>query len=308
MKIAIIILCFTASFVAAFPAYSFEFEDSFESGNMSATDSDGFAWAANNKTSVVTINAPCSSPGKSVAVYNNKVICNEAIPTQNWQAKDGNYSLRFRYPAGVNQWAEQRFDLGAPHRDLWIRFWVRVPVNFSHGVTNGYAAGTNNKLFAIWMDDYDTKGDGPTVVWSFWNDGNNGSNATFCYSTGNHTAAGRQLQQTHFISYPSDQGRWMQVVFHVKAAINSTSNDGVIQMWRRWDGETNYTKIHELLDANNATPPTGPNGWRHGYLMGWSNPGYANETDWLIDDVTFSDTCLLGINCVANPDAPSSVR
>ncbi len=78
--------------------------ESFESMDMSNSNIDGFSWNSNNRTSVVTQD-PVDGP---VVVYNNGVINNIAAPNlpdgsvRDWSAKSGDYSLRFRYPAGQN--------------------------------------------------------------------------------------------------------------------------------------------------------------------------------------------------------------
>ena len=146
--------------------------DFFDSGKMDITNPYGFAWEANNRTSIVIQD---SSDGP-VAVYNNRIIYNihpTTMPdntTRNWTPKTGSHSLRFNYAAGQNI-AEQRFKLGNPERDIWIRYWLRVPTNYKHGI----GSPSNHKLLAIWMDAYEFSGTGTTCVWETWNDGNNGS-------------------------------------------------------------------------------------------------------------------------------------
>ncbi len=271
--------------------------DNFESADMSTTNDAGFSWSANNKTSIVTQH-PIDGP---VAVYNNGSIYNIANPImgdgtlRDWSAFAGDYSLRFRYPANQS-WSEQRFDLGSAYPEIWVRFWLRVPQNFEHNTGN-----TNNKLFAIWMDGYEFGGLGPTIVWQYRNDGSNGSTTMFykLQNTGalnndNGQRHSGELQTQPFISFPDDQGRWMQLAFHVKASSSAASSDGVVQMYRRWDGESNFTLIHEDLNVELLhAPPAGPVGFRRGYLMGWANAAYENDTEWLLDDFTVSAEPLI---------------
>ena len=87
----------------------------------------------------------------------------------------------------------------------------------------------------------------------------------------------------------------MEMVFHVRAAADRTSKDGIIQMWRRWDKERTFIKLHEILNADIAPSPKGPNGWKAGYLLGWSNPGYEENTEYLLDDFTLSTESLLNV-------------
>jgi hypothetical protein len=249
------------------------FVDSFESADMSATSADGFSWAGNNRTSIVTM-----SPGP-MAVWNNGPIANPGPDGADWTAKDGDHSLRFRYPAG-EFWSEQRFDIGAPHPEIWIRYWLRVPTNFRHGHTSP----TNNKFFALWMDDYSQHGDGPTIVWNFWRQGEtDNSRFTFSVSETGSASGGHHSDYPDFIRSPEDQGRWMQVVLYAKMAMDADSMDGEARIYRRWEDELSYTLIGETTGKNFSAPPAGPTGWHAGYIMGWSNPAYDEDTEWLLD-------------------------
>ncbi len=268
------------------------FSDTFESADMSSTSSDGFKWNANNNTSIVIHD---SSDGP-VAVYNNKPIYNihpSTMPDgsiRDWHAKNGTYSLRFRYAAG-RFWTEQRFNLGKPRRELWIRYWLRVPMNFTYGpaVRNGVR---NNKFFSIWMDGYDNKGDGSTVWLGMEPYNNTGATLGFGYSQGKLKPSGGYKQHTPIIT-TADQGRWMQIILHLKVESSEGADDGIIQTYRRWAGESNFTKLHEMLNAPLRVPDSGPDGFVRGYILGWANAPYQNDTEWLLDDFVISDSSPL---------------
>lgn len=254
------------------------FVDSFESGDMSATNADGFSWGSNNRTSVVTMD-----PGP-VAVWNNGPIDNAGSDGTDWTAYDERHSLRFRYPAG-EFWSEQRFDIGQAQPELWIRYWLRVPTNFRHGDTSP----TNNKFFALWMDDYSQHGDGPTIVWNFWRDGDtDNSRFTFSVSETGGPGGGHHSDYPEFIRSPEDQGRWMQVVLYAKMSTDAQSMDGEARIYRRWEDEDDLTLIGETTGKNFSAPADGPNGWKGGYIMGWSNPAYDEDTEWLLDKLELS--------------------
>lgn len=262
------------------------FSDSFESRDLTANQSLDFTWGSMNRTGLVSQDPVLGD----LLIYNRQgPVELQQSEIKNWQARHGDVAMRFDFPAGKNTWAEQRFSLTNPQHELWIRFWLKVPDNFRHGRANA----SNNKLLALWMDDYSSKGAGPTVIWEFWNDGSDGSQLAYHYSPGGYRAAGSHKQHQPFISYPADQGRWMQIVMHVKAATAPGNNDGIIQTYRRWDGEGSFTLLHEDLAANIAAPASGPMGWKAGYFMGWSNPGYEQPTEWLMDDFEISNTPLL---------------
>ena len=143
--------------------------------------------------------------------------------------------------------------------------------------------GTNNKLWAIWMDDYSARGAGPTVVWEFWPDAANlgGSVLAVHWSTGEHTGGNAHRMHTPFFRVPEDRGRLIDIITHVRAATSRGAQDGVVQLWRRGEGDARYTLIHDVHDADIAPglPSETPvRAWAHGYLLGWANSGYAEDT------------------------------
>ncbi|MFW5453687.1 hypothetical protein [Thioalkalivibrio sulfidiphilus] len=272
------------------------FLDSFESADMSAPNGNGFRWAGNNRTAVVTMDP---SPRE---VWRNGLRDVAGPEGADWSAIEGAHSLAFFYPAG-EFWSEQRFSLGRAYPEIWIRYWLRVPSNFRHGHTSP----TNNKFFALWMDGYSQHGDGPTIVWNFWRQGQTDS-SRFTYSL-NETGqpdGGHHSHYDFFIRSPEDQGRWMQVVLYAKMSTDATSMDGESRIWRRWEDESEFTLIGQTTGKNFSAPASGPNGWQAGYIMGWSNPAYAEDTVWLLDAFTVSDTSLLDPNDTRSRLSPPS--
>lgn len=261
------------------------FSDSFESQDLSASAASvnnvNFQWTSGNRTSVLT--QVDSSTARRV--YPTAFI-QDYTDGRDVTAKTGSYSLGVEYAANVEM-AEQRFAFTA-RDEVWFRYWIRVPENFLHNSSSP----SNHKFFALWMDDYSVAGVGSTLAWEFWNNGSGGSEMAVHYSNGNNTVMGPHLQQTQFISVPADRGRWMQVVMHIKAATTTESNDGVIEMWRRWEDESDFTKYHEVTDADMGIQGA-VNGFSAGYLMGYANAPYAEDTWWIVDDFEMSTRSLL---------------
>ena len=269
-----------------FPAGKAMFSEGFETGDLSYTGGGVFTWSAPNRTAVVSTGA-----------------------------KSGSYSLSFLYPgdgtigSDDRHFIEQRYTLANPQRELWYRYWLRVPSTFYHN-SSGTSVGssTNNKLFALWMDGYSSAGDGPTVAWEYWPVSGGGSEVTIHWSEGSYKTAGSHIQYTPFISIPGDRGRWMELVMHIKASTSRTlpigdssypyrtDNDGVIQMWRRWESEETFTKMHEVTTANIAAPAGGPNGFKYGYFMGYANSAFSSDTEWLLDDLRIATSNIWGLS------------
>lgn len=240
------------------------FEDGFETGDLSLRGQSGFSWSGTNRTNVVSQSVRDDGTPKPAG--------------SDWTAKEGNHSLLFRYPAGEPM-SEQRFAIGGAHDEIWISFWTRVPINYTHNQDSP----SNNKFLAVWMDDYSYQGDGSTVFWGTWSNGRGGSDIAIAYSEGGNEVAGAYDQSVPFISVPQDRGRWMRVVFRMKSESTRGARDGIIEMWRKWEGQSGFTKIHEELSAGISKPASGPQGFSRGYLMGWSNPTYVEDTEWLLD-------------------------
>lgn len=256
------------------------FYDSFESGDKSKTNDYGFNWLNGRNPSVIT-----SRPSEHV----NSTI-------------QGKHSLAFKYHAGSDM-SEQRFQLGRSYQEIWFRYWVRVPTNFKHGT----ASPSNNKFLALWMDKYSYKGEGGSAYWSFWRKSAEVSTITLALNEGNRSSSGRQRQSKRFIKVPEDRGRWMQVVFHVKASSSEGSSDGYLSFWRRWKDEREFTQFHEVTGVELATPDTIPNGWNKGYLMGWANAPYSSDTVWLIDDFEVATHSLLSASNPRLPNPPDVI-
>ena len=107
---------------------------------------------------------------------------------------------------------------------------------------------------------------------------------------------------------PNDRGRWMQIVIHLVTESSPGASDGLAELWRRWDGETGFTRFDSVADLPLRLPDSGVQGWWQGYILGWANAAYAEDTEWLVDEVTFSDTSLLDVVEIAPPMPPPSIQ
>ena len=287
-------ICLIALFVVFPPTHAeVIFSDSFESGDMSTTNLDGFSWGQNNRTSIVTMNPKCGGlqPGDPTAIYNNKVICNgpqSPAGGGDWKAHAGDNSLRFRYPAN-QEWSEQRFYLGKSYPELWISYWIRVPVNFSRG------PGTNNKWFKIWMGDdslYDDRRVSHYIARDWPGNPSTNIDVDLAYDNGLGSTH-RAGNYKNFIT-PSDSGRWMHNIFHMKASSGDGAKDGRVTWYRRWEDESDYTVIADSggieMVVSQTSKDAGYNGFSTGYILGYANAPYSQDTEWLLDEFTISST------------------
>jgi hypothetical protein len=147
------------------------------------------------------------------------------------------------------------------------------------------------------MDDYSQHGSGPTIVWNFWRQADGNSSFSFCHSArkGHHGYA------NGFLVSPRDQGRWMQIALYAKMSSSLEASDGEARIWRRWEGENKFAMISESVGYGFHPPQRGPNGWAAGYILGWSNASYAEDTEWLLDAFTVSEKSLLDAEHTVKP-------
>ncbi|MCP4256870.1 MAG: hypothetical protein GY774_04985, partial [Planctomycetes bacterium] len=196
----------TPSGSVVFPTLGAIFSDDFGSGDMSATSVEsGFAWSSLNRTSIVTQDADCSTPGNDVVIWNGAAICTDiGASGRDWSALTGKNSLRFRYPAD-EEMAEQRFTMDS-QTELWVSFWTRVPLNFTQG-------SLNSKFCVIWADNYS----GPVFAqWQTRPTDPATGGALIGVTDGPSSINSGEEQKTAFITVPDDRGRWMQCVHRLK--------------------------------------------------------------------------------------------
>ena len=86
----------------------------------------------------------------------------------------------------------------------------------------------------------------------------------------------------------------MTSVYKLVPSSSYTARDGSMEMWRRWEGESEYVKYFDYKNVDKLNAPTDmSNGFAHGYFQGWANSAYTEDTEWLIDKVEMSPESLL---------------
>lgn len=200
-------------------------------------------------------------------------------------------AVRFRYGPdadGADSWEELRFHFGGPLTtdggldEVWVEYWIRIPDNFFHRNSTG---SDNNKFFKLERRDrrldltieYNVQGTGgdsykrrfqahtdgvPTWNTTSYPDSTRANVNNFIDASGN----GPWM----------NAGQWSQVRVYYRPASTCGVFDGNISMWidgtlvRDVDGDYCVTDGVNVLEG--------------GYLMGWSNSGYTQVTDFYIDD------------------------
>ncbi len=251
------------------------FKDGFESGDFTHTEN-GARWGS-ARTSVSTINP-----------------------------RTGNYSAKFLFPGTPDtedSFRELRFHL-APNRysELWIRYDLFVPANLYHRNAPG---SDNNKFLALWSGPRSGI-TGPSLTPNTWPlpsgesniilfaRGQIGQDSTLLFRKNYWNEYGRMFEV-------ADRGKWLTIIIHAKYA-TAANNDGVFRLWKIRDGVT--IPVINKTDGEWYVP--GQPGFDHGYLMGWSNSGFNEDTIFYIDNIEFSTTPLLD-GIISPPRPPTDI-
>ena len=191
--------------------------------------------------------------------------------------KDGTYSLKFSYsgvPGGEDSFAEQR--MSYPNtEELWIKYDLYIPANYYHRKESG---ASNNKFLAVYKNEYTQPGF--QVNWSLSPNETGGSNLTL------HRYRNGEEQSTispsggigdNFLT-ENDHGKWINITARVKAPGSEGATDGIMQMWK--DGILVCDETE--LDMFGGV---GENFMNELYLLGWSNSGFTENTNFYIDNL-----------------------
>jgi hypothetical protein len=244
--------------VVAPPAAGLFFEDGFESG--AKRNANGFTWASTA----------------------NPRVSNE-------RAFSGSYALRFEYLAaaeGREGWSEQRFDMGRYVSEIAVEYMLYVPTNFRHrSIADG--AG-NNKFLSMWRDDYGSQKGTWAVAMEYWRVTDTSSRARYMSSRWDMDWVTDGLVGDNIpligANSPIKPGQWTRIRFYVKAASSRLASDGRMQMW------VNDTKMvdYNVGRFHNFNPNVLDATLRNGYLLGWANSGFSENTVFYVDDVKFT--------------------
>ena len=252
------------------------FSDGFESGDLSHFDTaSGASWGASNSHAI------------------------DSVSVSSENTHSGSYSLKFFFAGSSDladdAWAEQRFSIGEPIDEMYIRFYVFFPVNYTIRDT---PSTENTKLLYLWGDSY--KDDMNKIGVEFdkslkfgFKAKINGwpSNSPSCSgSTG-------YISGLECPSFSSILGKWACIEIHYKR--DTGAGDGILQMWI--DGN----RVIDAQSVSWAGAPCGMSQFLHnGYLMGWSNSGFTEDTAVYIDDVVISDSYIGPIDGTRRPPLP----
>jgi hypothetical protein len=208
-----------------------------------------------------------------------------SVSVDSTRALVGSNSAKFVFGPdadGADSWRELAFSLGKSVSEIWIEYDLYVPSNFAHRsqpIDNNkflqlnFNGSTYQALTIEFVRQSDTTSGLKRFLSATENPANGSDNWPTAFST-----------QPNFIGagYNIEPGQWSQVRVHFKSSTDGTTADGIAELW-----------INGVLVRSLSWPfwkiSTGGqiNG---GYILGYSNSGYAEATEFRADDVKIYET------------------
>ncbi len=253
------------------------FQDGFEGGAPAAVQG-GYGWTGYRAAS-----------GEGVSVSRDV-------------ARSGGYSMKFTYGGNADpcadSWAEQRFTLGENLTEVWLEYYIYLPSGadgkgprFYHrkpvcpGESDPNGTVSNNKFFALWASNYDVRAasGGMKVLLEYQrtgvgSDGDSQMYGMWCNDTKLCSNWGAENGRWDPAFTDGMRGRWVQVRIHTRAADSKAASNGMLQLWVDGAQRINMQNL-------DLAPEAGGERWfRNGYLMGWANSGFNENTSMYVDD------------------------
>jgi hypothetical protein len=298
---------------------SFQFTDSFDKLykgqklnsttnaklNLSASK---VTWTDEASTKLVNLtdSSTISTPGFSAV----KPVTNPAIAAVSRSGDCTSCAIQFYYAKGENSWAEQRFDINTSSlgtkglTEIWLQYDIFIPSNYYHRdlEPNGSNwVGGGEKLLAMFADEY--SGSNPTLILglnmmrrSYSTGAPNTTNPGGSYQSGSFSVM-RNGARDWFQMWPEeskpvvnvkvDLGTWQRRTIHVVMPTSATSNNGVVEFWIKRANGT----VSKIIDEKAGWFYGGAQNYINaGYLLGWSNTGFNEDTYFLIDNVIIASS------------------
>jgi len=91
-----------------------------------------------------------------------------------------------------------------------------------------------------------------------------------------------------------DSGHWQRRTYHYKMPTSEMSNDGVVEVWLQKNVEMETPlAIEKLVDIHNGNFYGGDSNYiNRGYILGYVNEGYDEQTSYYVDNFALGPTAV----------------
>lgn len=254
------------------------FEDDFEGGE------DGSVWGSSTR---ISYGVACSSDSN----YSSKV-------------------LQFNYQGDPdNSFSEKRFAFPASTQvEISYRFFV--PANYTHK-----APGGNNKLFALWSGSYGVAASNISIL-SEYNRSSTGQAGShpdlYIGEDGNNYGHTSYFDQSGDRIFLENDGAWHNMHIYVELAEQEGAY-GKAEIWldnrlilsNEWPLDVQYD-AKGVPSSQQIAYSTRGNFLDQGYIFGWANSGFDEETVFCVDDFVLKTRDSLGLSSQTSPSMPPS--
>jgi hypothetical protein len=257
------------------------FQDDFSSGD-SSKHNEFFRWGRDGSFNQTGAN---SSMIEDITGPDGNTVKALTFTFGRWQ------EIRFHLTKSID---EQRTDQNISdtyYKEVWLSYDIFIPSNYYHrGSGEGVEAGNNKGFFYLWHGPYESSQTQTSTSLQWWPSSSYHRSEegisiqslqtwghTFVpdYVSPSHASPGEGSYPDRFSKafIPQDYGKWINYAFRIYAGTVAGANDGVVEIYK------NNKLIMQFLNYNSVREAVGrPLGYDKGYLLGYANTGFDEET------------------------------
>jgi hypothetical protein len=287
------------------------FEDDFSSGDTSKNN-DFFRWGRDgginqpgtNSSMIEDVESPDGSIGKALTFTFGR-----------WQ------EVRFHLTRSLDEKRTDQNISDTYYKEVWLSYDLFVPANYYHRSSGSGYEGSNNKgFFYLWHGPYESAQTQTATSLQWWPSGvyrsEDGVSIQSLQTWGHtfvpdyvsplHTSEGEGHYPMRFSKafIPQDYGKWVNYTFRIYAGSVPGAKDGVVEIYK------NNKLIIQFLNYDSVREEVGrPLGYDKGYLLGYANTGFSEETIFRMTNFRFgtSKEGVMGTGIKSLPNAPSNL-
>jgi len=203
------------------------------------------------------------------------------------------------------KWSERRYQLGDRYKEVEFEFDWYLPdgtepsitsAKYFHRLTPGSngvpsSAGTNNKVLRLWGDN-SLGNTYTTTMWrvgaSIYADGPDGNSYFVTEWPRQGTGMGTKGPSARYFFDVNDYGRLLPMKIWTRLPTryfeSDVDSDGFIRVYKDGVLILDNPLNPYIAGTTDTSSFSTPFGWENGYLMGYSNSGFEEETRVFIDN------------------------